>query len=140
MDDMDGTNWTTLTQSPPINGYSYPLPEPAGVALDAAGRIYLLAATSYNPAVVRVDDMTGANWTSLSLGANVTSHSIAVDPTGMVLVGGGGARIVDNMKGVLTSSGTLTQGYGPYYVFGATLVPLPSVRPSAIRISSSALT
>jgi hypothetical protein len=86
-----------------------------------------------------VDDMTGANWKSVSFGANVTSHSIAVDSTGMVLVGGGGARIVDEMTAVLTSAGALTQGFGPYYVFGATLVPLPSVRPSAISVSPGAL-
>ena len=69
--------------------------------------------------------MTGANWTSVSLGQNSTPHSIAVDSSGMVLVGGGGAKIVDNMMAVLNSSSTLTQYYGPYYVFGATLAPLP---------------
>jgi hypothetical protein len=57
----------------------------------------------------------------------------------MVLVGGGGAQIVDNMVGVLTSSSALTQSYGPYYVFGATPVPLPSPRPSAISFSPATL-
>src|SRR5207245_8121779 len=91
-------------------------------------------------AVIRVDDMTGANWTSLYLGSNSTPNSIAVDSSGMVLVGGGGAQIVDNMAAVLTSSSALTQYYGPYYVFGATPIPLPSPRPSAIGFSPPTLT
>jgi sugar lactone lactonase YvrE len=123
MDDMDGTNWTTLTQSPVMNGYIFSFGSPIGVAVDAAGSIYV--ADTYQPSVVRVDDMTGTNWTSIRLGAGATPHSIAVDSSGMVLVGGGGAQIVDNMDGVLISSSQLTQHYGPYYVFGATPVPPP---------------
>jgi sugar lactone lactonase YvrE len=140
MDDMNGTNWTTLTQSPVINGYIYSLQSPVGVALDSAGKIYVADAGSYQASVVRVDDMTGANWTSIYLGANSTPNGIAIDSSGMVLVGGGGAKIVDNMMGVLTSSSVLTQYYGPYYVFGATLVPVPSPRPSAISFSPATLT
>jgi sugar lactone lactonase YvrE len=139
MDDMTGTNRTTLTQSPVINGYIYSLRSPVGVAVDSAGRIYIADAGSYQPAVVHVDDMTGANWKSIYLGANSTPNSIAVDSSGMVLLGGGGARIVDNMMGILTSSTTLTQAYGPYYVFGATPVPVPSPRPSAISVSPATL-
>ena len=140
MDDMNGTNWTTLTQSPVIGGYIYSLQSPSGVAVDPAGKIYILNAGSYQPSVVRVDDMTGTNWTSIYLGANATPHSIAVDASGMVLVGGGGAQIVDNMTAVLASSSALTQYYGPYYVFGATPVPVPSPRPSAISFSPATLT
>jgi sugar lactone lactonase YvrE len=140
MDDMNGTNWTTLTQSPVINTYIYSLQSPIGVAVDAASRIYIADAEYYQPALVRVDDMTGANWTSIYLGANSTPNSIAIDSSGMVLLGGGGARIVDNMAGVLTSSSALTQAYGPSYVFGATLVPVPSPRASAISFSPATLT
>ena len=140
MDDMNGTNWTALKQSPVINSYIYSLQSPIGVAVDAAGKIYIADAEYYQPAVVRVDDMTGANWTSIYLGASSTPHSIAVDQSGMVLVGGGGAQIVDNMAGVLTSTSALTQYYGPYYVFGATPVPLPSPRPSAMSFSPATLT
>jgi sugar lactone lactonase YvrE len=123
MDDMNGTNWTTLVQSPIIGIYIYSFGSPIGVAVDAAGRIHV--ADAYHPSVIRVDDMTGANWTSISLGSGATPHSIAVDSSGMVLVGGGGVQVVDNMAGVLASSSLLTQYYGPYYVFGAT--PLPNV-------------
>src|SRR5882762_4271847 len=140
MDDMNGTNWTTLTQSPVINGYIYSLQSPIGIAVDPAGKIYIADAGSYQPSVVRVDDMTGTNWTSIYLGANATPHSIAVDSSGMVLVGGGGAQIVDNMVVVLTSSSALTQYYGPYYVFGATPAPVPSPRPSALSFSPTTLT
>jgi len=140
MDDMNGTNWTTLTQSPVINSYIYSLQSPQGVAVDAAGKIYILDAGSYQPALIRVDDMTGANWTSIYLGSTSTPHSIAVDSSGMVLVGGGGAQIVDNMAAVLNSASALTQSFGPYYVFGATPVPLPSPRPSAISFSPATLT
>jgi len=138
MDDMSGTNWTTLTQSPVVYGYIYSFASPVGVAVDAAGRIYV--ADGNRLSVVRVDDMTGTNWTSVSLGSSAAPNSIAVDSSGMVLVGGGGAQIVDNMAVVLRSSSALTQYYGPYYVFGATSIPLPTPRPSAIRFSPPTLT
>src|SRR2546427_509626 len=138
MDDTSGTNWTTLTQSPVIGMYIFSFGSPIGVAVDAAGRIYV--ADAYQPKVIRVDDMTGSDWTSRSLGSGANPHSIAVDSSGMVLVGGGGAQIVDNMAGVLTSSSTLTAYYGPSYVFGATPVPLPTPRPSAISFSPPTLT
>lgn len=138
MDDLNATNWTTLTQSPVIGSYIYSFGSPVGVAVDAAGKIYV--ADAYAASVVRVDDMTGANWTSIRLGGGATPHSIAVDASGMVLVGGGGAQIVDNMAAVLSSSSALTQFYGPYYVFGATPVAVPNPRPSAIRFSPTSLT
>jgi hypothetical protein len=61
MDDMNGTNWTTLTQSPVINSYIYSLQSPIGVAVDPAGKIYIADAEYYQPAVIRIDDMMGAN-------------------------------------------------------------------------------
>jgi sugar lactone lactonase YvrE len=139
MDDMNATNWTTLTQSPVINGYIFSFGSPVGVAVDASGHIYVADQTSPNPLAIRVDDMTGANWTSISLGASATPHSIAVDASGMVLVGGGGAQIVDNMSGALVSSSALTQAYGPYYVWGATPLRIPSPPPPAIIFSPTTL-
>jgi hypothetical protein len=139
MDDMNGTNLTTLSQSPAIGIYIYTFASPLGVAVDSSNRIYVLDGSS-TASVIRVNDMTGANWTSISLGSAATPHSIAVDASGMVLVGGGGAQVVDNMGGVSVSSSALTQFYGPYYVFGATPVPLPTPRPSAISFTPAALT
>jgi sugar lactone lactonase YvrE len=138
MDDLKGTNRTTLTQSPVTNGYIYSFASPIAVAVDHAGKIYI-ADAAYQPAVIRVDDMKGTNWTTLYVGGG-TPNSIAVDSSGMVVLGGGGVRTVDNMTGALASATALTQGYGSYYVFGATPIPLPSPRPSALSYSPATLT
>jgi hypothetical protein len=111
--------------------------------VDIAGRIYVADSGGPTASVIRVDDMSGANWTQLSLGSGATPHSIAVDLGGMVLVGGGGAQIVDSMMQVVTSGSGLTNyfgGFGPYYVFSATPVPVPAPRPSAISFSPPSLT
>jgi hypothetical protein len=140
MDDMTGANFTVLTQSPVINGYIYSFASPAAVAIDSAGKIYVADDGSYAPEVVRVDDMTGANWTSLYVGPTGSTglNSISADSSGTVFTGGGGARIVDNMAVALTSSGTVGP-VGSYYVFGVTPVPLPSPRPSALSLSPATL-
>ena len=141
MDDMTGANWTALTQSQPLNGLSHSFSSPVAIALDSAGKIYVADNEYFAPAVIRVDDMTGANWISIytsrtSGGAGL--NSIAVDTSGTVFTGGGGAKLVDKMTAVLSSSGTIGP-VGSYYVFGVTPVPLPSPRPSAIRFSPPAL-
>ncbi len=140
MDDMTGANWTTLSQSPPINGVSYSFASPMAVAVDSAGRIYI-ADDEYEPAVVRVDDMTGANWTSVFIGSSGGSalNSIAVDSGGTVFVSGDyGVRTVDDMLGVLTSGGAIGP-IGTYYIFGITPVPVANPRPSAISLSPTSL-
>lgn len=140
MDDMKGTNWTVLTQSPPVNGVSYTFYSPVAVAVDAAGKIYVADNEYLQPAVVRVDDMTGANWISIYTGANSGGlNSISVDSGGTVFTGGGGVRFVDNQAAVLTSSGMIGP-VGSYYVFGVTPVPVPSPRPPAIAFTPPALT
>ena len=138
IDDMNGTNWTALTSSPVVNGVSYSLQSPAAVALDAAGKIYIADNEYYQPAVVRVDDITGANWTGIYPGSGGGLNSIAVDAGGTVFTGGGGAKWVDGMSGVLNSSGNLGP-IGSYYVFGVTPVPLPTPRPSAISFQPPAV-
>lgn len=82
MDDMYGTNWTTLAQSQPVNGVSSSFSSPVSVALDSAGKIYIADDEYFAGAVIRVDDMTGANWTHIYLGPQGTSgpNSIGVDP------------------------------------------------------------
>ena len=141
MDDMLGTNWTTLTQSPPVNGVSSTFYSPAAVAVDSAGKLYVADNEYYAPAVVRVDDMTGANWTSLYVSPTGSTglNSISVDSGGTVFTGGGGVRFIDDMLGVLTSAGAIAP-YGTYYVFGVTPVPLPKPLPSAISLSPPSLT
>ena len=139
IDDMTGTNWTTLTKAPPVNGFSEPFVSPVAVAVDSAGRIYV-ADDNTAAAVVRVDDMTGLNWTSLTVSplGSTGLNSIAVDSGGSVFTGGGGVRIIDSMLNVLTSSGSVGP-IGSYYVFGVTPVPLPSPRPSAISFTPATL-
>ena len=140
MDDFTGTNWTVLSQSPPINGFNYRFTSPVGVAFDATGRIYVADAVDNAPAVIRVDDMTGTNWTSIAVGAVATTGltSIAVTPSGTVLTGGGGVHAVDDMLAVLTSSGAIAP-FGTYYVFGVTAAPVASPLPSAISIAPGSL-
>ena len=138
IDDMTGANWTVLTQSPVVNGVSYSLQSPIAVALDATGRIYIADAETYQPAVIRVDDMTGSNWTSLFTGPNGGLNSIAIDSSGMVFLGAGGVKVVDGMAAVLSSSGAIGP-IGPAYVYAVTPLKVPAPRPAAVSLSPSAL-
>jgi hypothetical protein len=90
----------------------------------------------YQPAVVRVDDMT--DWISIYTGSGSGLNSIAVDPDGTVFAGGGGARMVMNMAAVLNSSVAIGP-IGSYYVFGVTPIPLSNPPPSAIDLSPATL-
>ncbi len=139
IDDMNGANWTTLIQSPPINGATYSFQSPVAVALDSTGRIYVADNEYYEPALIRVDDITGTNWTGIYLGSGSGMNSIAIDSAGTVFGGGGGVRLIDNLAGVLNSSGSIGP-IGSYYVFGVTPIPLPSPRPAAITVSPGSLT
>jgi hypothetical protein len=138
MDDMNGTNWTALTQSP---SGTPRFSMPAAVAVDSVGKIYVADDGLGAPAVVRVDDMTGANWTTVYVSPTGSTglNSISVDRSQAVFTGGGGAKIINEMIGVLNSSGAVAP-YGTYYVFGVTAVPLPSTVPAAISLTPSALT
>ena len=74
MDDMAGTNWTTVGTFGVGTGQFF---APAGLFVDATGRIYVAdygGAAGYGADnhIVRMDDMTGANWTTLgTLGAGL---------------------------------------------------------------------
>jgi hypothetical protein len=140
MDDMLGTNFIALTQSQPVGPYIYKFANPVALALDPTGRIYI-ADYAGAAEVIRVDDMTGANWSSIYVSPVGSGglNSIAVDSTGIVMTGGGGAKIIDNQTAVLNSSGSVAP-VGSYYIFGVTPVPLPpGPRPSAISFNPTAL-
>jgi len=139
MDDMNGTNWTSLSQSPVINGYIFSFGDPVGVALDSTDRIYVATAGT-DPSVVRVDDMTGTNWTIFYTNKSANPNGIAIDRSGMVLVSGDGVQTIDNMAGSLMSGPNLTIGFGPAYTFGVTPIPHPNPLPAAITYSPTSLT
>ena len=128
-DDLNFTNWTT---SPALGAVT-------GVAVDPTGKIY--AADSTPASVIRIDDMTGANRTSISLGT-FGAHTIAIDSTGMVLLGNGyEAQIDDSQATVLTSKidgQVIVQGVYAN-VYGAVPISLPSPRPSAIGVTPQGL-
>jgi len=134
-DDLNFTNWTTLSQSQPVGPYTYLFSGPIGVVTDLTGRIYVADGTN----LIRVNDMTGANWTSIGLGT-FSSHTIAIDSSGMVVLGNGyNAKIVDSEAAVLTSNITgLVQGVY-VSVYGAVPLSLPTPRPSAIRFTPATL-
>lgn len=72
MDDMSGTNWTTLG-TPGV--YTGPFFFPQGIFVAASGRIYVAdfgASASYGAynRIVRIDDMTGTNFTTLGTMGN----------------------------------------------------------------------
>jgi hypothetical protein len=135
-DDLNFANWTALRQSQPVGPYTYLFGGPTGVVTDPAGRIYVTDGTN----VIRVDDMTGANWTSIGVGT-FPPHTIAIDSSGMVVLGNGyNAQIVDSEATVLTSNiNGLVQGVY-VSVYGAVPLSLPSPRPSAIGFTPPTLT
>src|SRR5579863_8764991 len=134
-DDLNFTNWTTLRQSQPVGPYIYLFGGPTGVVTDRAGKIYVADGTN----VIRVDDMTGANWASIGVGT-FPPHTLAVDSSGMVLLGNGyNAQIVDGEVTVLTSDITGLVDGVYVSVYGAVPISSPTPRPSAIRFTPPSL-
>ncbi|HEY7338728.1 MAG TPA: choice-of-anchor D domain-containing protein [Bryobacteraceae bacterium] len=137
-DDLKFTNWTVLSQSQPVGPYIYQFGQIYGVAVDPAGKIYVASDTN----IIRVDDMTGANWSSIGIGT-FPPKTVSVDSSGMVLLGNGyEAQAVDSQAAVLTSTidGVIIVNGVYAWVYGAVPVPLPSSRPSAIRFTPNTLT
>jgi len=114
MDDMFGSNWTTLGKA---GSGSKQFSSPWSVALDSAGKIYV--SDSGNCRIVRMDNITGLNWTSYgSCGSGVgqftAPQGIALDTTGRIYVADSGnnrvVRINDLTGTGWTSLGTLGSG------------------------------
>lgn len=121
-DDMFGTNKVVLGSTGTGTKQFY---GPHGVALDASGRIYVV--DTFNCRIVRVDDITGKNWTTLggTCGAGAKQFStgaadIALGTSGRIYVADpGNSRIVrsDDMSGTnWTTFGTT--GSGPNQFIG----------------------
>jgi len=79
IDDMQGTNWTSIGSfgTAPEPGLLY---APTGICVDGAGRIYVTQCSS-NHRLVRMDDMTGANWTVFGNGG--TGYGKFASPMGI---------------------------------------------------------
>jgi len=59
--------------------------------VDSAGRIYV--ADTYNSRIVRIDDMSGTNWTSFgTYGSDVAQFS---NPSGISIDAAGGIYVMD---------------------------------------------
>jgi streptogramin lyase len=84
--DMTGAGWTRFgTWGRGVNQFD----TPAGVFLDAAGRIYV--ADSANHRIVRMNDMSGAGWTTLGSQGNGAEQfniptSVYLDSAGRIYV------------------------------------------------------
>ena len=90
MDDMNGTNWTTVGSAAPAWDSSGRLSSAPG--FDSLGRIYV--ADAGNRWIVRFDDLNFTNWTTLSQSQPVgpyiyqfgSLNGVAVDPAGKIYV------------------------------------------------------
>jgi sugar lactone lactonase YvrE len=125
MDDMTGTNWTTY---PPNETSTSPFKTAWGLFVDAAGHIYVTdsdrgGGNSFSR-IVRMDDITGANFTAYGTFGNGTGQfegvwGISVDSTGHIYIADfDNARIVriDDMTGAnWTTVGTFGVGTGQFF-------------------------
>ena len=124
MADMNGTNWTTLS----------PMGSVTHVAIDPENRIVFGAGSS----VERVDDMTGANRTTLALGSTVAAiNGIQVDSYGTTFVATqyGGEMLFDD---IATGAGFLSANLISQ-PSGIAVVPVPNPVP-AVKLSGTSLT
>ncbi len=94
MNDMSGTGWTALGAPLRLEQFNKPLVSfnrPAAVFVDGAGRIYV--ADMGNGRIVRVNDMTGAGWTTLGTpGTGVHQFN---KPLGVFVDGAGRIYVAD---------------------------------------------
>ncbi|HJZ58383.1 MAG TPA: NHL repeat-containing protein, partial [Gemmataceae bacterium] len=83
-DDMTGANWTAYGEYGTGVGQFI---NPCGVCLDAHGRVYI--ADQGNDRVVRIDDMTGANWTAMGSFGTDRRPGVLYAPCGVCVDGSG---------------------------------------------------
>jgi NHL repeat/Abnormal spindle-like microcephaly-assoc'd, ASPM-SPD-2-Hydin len=129
-DDLWGTNAQTLGGTGTGVKQFY---GPHGVAVDAAGRIYV--ADTYNCRIDRMDDITGANWTTLgTCGSGAMQFStggladLAVDSIGRIYVADPGNGRIDRFDDMTGTNWTTfgTPGSGTDQLSGAQGVAVDS--------------
>ena len=89
IDDMTGAGWVALgTPGSGVNQFNCTSAQMGGIFVDTAGRIFVVDA--HNHRIVRMDDMTGAGWTTFGTsgtGVNqfVVPSTIFVKPPSLVV-------------------------------------------------------
>jgi sugar lactone lactonase YvrE len=114
IDNLTGTNWTTLTELI-LDPYGYLIDAPTGVAVNAAGQIYV-AAYDY---LVQSNDMTGTSGGSVSYWSGPL-FGFSLDQSGTAYLSGnftpGFAQVINaagagyfgsNLNGLITSPGAI---------------------------------
>jgi len=136
-DDLTGNNWVTLSEVL-IDPYGYPFGQIDGVAVNAAGQIYVSTGGAYGY-LIRCDDMTGLNPRVSEWAGGPTSMSL--DKTGTIYVASGLkpglAQMVDATgTGYFASAlGGAVTSPGPVYARPVAIPP-----PAAAVLSAQALT
>ena len=128
IDNMTGAGWTTYGS--PGSGGAGLFGWPTGIVTDSAGKIYVADQNTPNNWIVRMDDMTGAGWTTFGTFGTGTNQfkyptGVSIDPYGKIYVpDSGNNRIVriNDFTGsgwtTLGSSGTGTKQFSsPYDIY-----------------------
>jgi DNA-binding beta-propeller fold protein YncE len=79
---MSGANWVSFGS---VGAGAQQFESPRGLFVDGTGRIYI--ADDLNNRVVRVDDMTGANWVEVH-GSSPAGAGTFLGPAGVSVTGG----------------------------------------------------
>ena len=143
MDDMSGTNWTTLGGG----AGTYQFGAPAAISLDGSGRIYVL--DWYGARVIRTDDMLGTNWTTMGtfgggIGQFINPYGMSVDSYGTILVADSHdnriARFDDMYADAWVAFGGCCLGTGQFNLPNG-VVAVPAAAPTPVpTISIASLT
>jgi hypothetical protein len=93
---------------------------PEGITLDSSGRIYIT--DNENDRIVRINDMTGAGWTTFAThgsGVNqlIFPHDIQVSPAGKIYIADTGNGRVVRIED-MTGAGWTTYGVRPNQLYG----------------------
>jgi len=89
IDDMTGAGWVALgTPGSGVNQFNCTSAQMGGIFVDTAGRIFVVDA--HNHRIVRMDDMTGAGWTTFGTSGTgvkqfVVPSTIFVKPPSLVV-------------------------------------------------------
>ena len=79
INDMSGAGWVTLgTAGSGVNQFNCTTLQMGGIVVDTAGRIFVVDASNHR--IVRMDDMTGAGWTTFGSSGTGVNQFLAPSP------------------------------------------------------------